>query len=188
MRILCWCCNIVVAWFCAIESVILPTTKNRMLANLLYLFNNPLSLHHSARRLVQQQLFVHMSGASIIAAAFTLYYPTILQQYLLLSDPRRCNIDCSSLHHCRYEIDCKTCATHFDMHTVVCCHDAMSQDCVFDSHASVYWRKYCCRRTSTQGIHSICNLKSEDYALHVLLHLFILMVIVWVSYLLSANL
>jgi hypothetical protein len=112
----------------------LPDNRNTVARALLNLANNPPSLSHLARRVVRQQLSVHTGGASIISTVFQLHYPPLLQQYLLLSDSRRCDIDAMPPHRYSYDITCVLCAEHCKDKTKVQCmhlyvkHDGVSAD------------------------------------------------------------
>jgi hypothetical protein len=88
---------------------------DRAMGDLLYLATNPPSLCHLARRVIRQQLFTCSGGTSIIPAVFSLHYPPVLHQYLLLSDTRSCDIDATPPHHCVApdEFECDFCMGWF---------------------------------------------------------------------------
>lgn len=112
----------------------LPRNRNTVAHILLNLADNPPSLSQLARRVVRQQLFVHTGGASIIPTVFQLPLPPLLQQYLLLSDSRRCDIDATPPHRYSYDITCALCAEHCKDKTKLQCmhlnvtHDGVSAD------------------------------------------------------------
>lgn len=59
-----------------------------------------------SRQVIREQLRGHTGHTSIIPAAFRLPLPRAIQQYILLSDLRRCNVDPFPPHHCHFFDDC----------------------------------------------------------------------------------
>jgi hypothetical protein len=100
---------------CSLFTALLhsPQRRNSVVNSILHLASNPASLRHLARHVVRRQLFVHTGGTSIIPAVFELHYPPALQQYLLLSDVRRCDISSAPPHHYNCDIKFRGCATNF---------------------------------------------------------------------------
>lgn len=82
------------------------------------------SLQHLCRRQIRQQLIQRTGGTSIISIAFTLPLPVPLQQYVLLSDARTCDLDSTAPYRCRYAALCSKCEPEIAANNLVvniCC-------------------------------------------------------------------
>jgi hypothetical protein len=108
---------------CGLFTVLLhsPKLRSSVVNSIFHLAINPASLCHLARHVVRRQLFVHTGGTSIISAVFKLHYPPVLQQYLLLSDVRRCDINSAPPYHYNCDIKFRGCATNFKAGKTRCC-------------------------------------------------------------------